>query len=261
MAIFQAFVDESGKFKDKSIVSFCGLCSTVSRIAEFEDEWKGILRSYGMSELSMKRALRYKIRLGANVEAKSARERNVALKPFAECVRKHIELGVAITVHVEAYQKWPLLAKQKFAGGSDNPHYFAFLNGLLSCTKYVQDRDRVSLICDDDKETAYQCYRLYDRVRKIEPDIKKSLVAITFADDSVFTPLQGADLLASLCRLEAGRRMLRNYYEFMPLFRCLTERSTNGGMKWCVRFFDKERLDELSQRRNLQGRSPLEEVQ
>jgi Protein of unknown function (DUF3800) len=249
MAILQVFFDESGKFKDKRVVSFCGLCSPLARIIEFEEEWRGLLRSHGLAELSMKRALRRKIPLGKNIVAASVEERNAALTPFADCIRKHFEMGVAITVDVEAYKKWPIHAKQKFAGGSDNPHYFAFLNGLLTCTRYVRNDDRISLICDDDKETALNCYRIYGHVRKIEPDIKRILVAITFAEDSEFTPLQGADFLASLCRLEAGKLMHRDYYEYMPLFRHLTASSSNGGMKWAVRFYSKEHLDDLNNRK------------
>ena len=246
MAIFQAYFDESGKFKDKQIVSFCGLVSTVARIMEFEVEWKRLLRSYGMKDLSMKRALKHTIALGQNVAAKTAKERNNAFQPFADCIRRHFELGVAIVVDVAAYDKWPVHLKQKFAGGSPNPHYFSFINALVCCSKFMRDEDRMSLICDDDKETAMNCYGLYGRARFLNPDIKKSLVAITFAEDSEFVPLQGADFLASLCRLEARRRMHKEYYEYMPSFTRLTGKTEDSRMQWCVRFYDKERLDNLT---------------
>jgi Protein of unknown function (DUF3800) len=255
MAIFRAFFDESGKFKDKKVVSFCGLLLPVAKIAEFDNDWNGLLRTYGLAELSMKRALRRKMKLSETVEAKTASERNDILKLFAECIRTHIALGVAIVIDVEAYSNWSVSAKKKFAGGNPNPHYFAFLNALLACTKYIADDDRVSLVCDDDKETALNCYGLYGRVRQIYPGIKQQLVAITFADDTAFPPLQAADFLASLCRLEAMRRWHREYYEYMSSFSGLTA-DPRVGLEWCVRFFDKERLDELASK-SVQRRNPI----
>ena len=212
MTIFQAFFDESGKFKDKRVISFCGLCTPQARVHEFEAEWKGLLTHYGLQSLTMKRALRRKIKFSERIEAKSADERNAVLKPFAFCIRKHFDLGVAVTVDVNAYRDWPLDAKRKI-GGSDDPHYLAFLTALGGCTKYIHGDDRLSVICDDDQGTAMNCYRFYQRVRTVEPDSKNKLASITFADDGEFAALQGADLLASLCRLEAARLFHRDYYE------------------------------------------------
>jgi len=246
MPIFQAFLDESGKFRDKRVVSFCGFCAPVSKLAAFQDEWHSLLRLHGMPELSMKRALRRKVKLGTNTDAHSIEERIDALRPFAECARNHFELGVAIVVDVDAYKDWPIPAKQRFAAGSPNPHYFAFLNAMMCCTKFAGGEERVSLVCDDDKETAMNCYALYRRSREVDPHLRGTLIAITFANDREFLPLQAADLLASICRLEAGRRMHREYYEYMPLFQALTSPIPTVGMKWCQRFFDKEELEKLA---------------
>jgi hypothetical protein len=247
MAIFQAFFDESGKFKDKHVISFCGLCSPLARIRAFEEDWKGLLGHFGLQSLSMKRALRHKIKLSQSVEAKSAPERNKALEPFAESIRKHFELGVAVTVDVDAYEKWPTYAKKKM-GGSDNPHYFAFLSALMISGHYLQDEDRLGLVCDDDRETAINCYGLYQRVRTVVSDLRNKLVAITFADDNEVVPLQAADMLSSLCRLEAGRKFHREYFEYVPLFNSLTAPSSSGGIKWGVRFYSKEHLEDLARR-------------
>ena len=90
------------------------------------------------------------------------------------------------------------------------------------------------------------CYRLYGRVRTINPELKRKMVAITFADDDVFVPLQAADLLASLCRLEAGRQFHREYYEYMPTFRALT--GPGSGMRWAVNFYGGDRMRDLGER-------------
>lgn len=243
MAIFQTFLDESGKFKDKRVVSFCGFVSPLARVREFEEEWNGLLRHFGLHCLTMKRALRRKIPFSPNTKAKSAEERNKAFVPFIECIRKHFEMGVAITVDVDAYKKWSPQAKRR-VGGSDDPHYFAFLCAVTGASKYINGQDdKFSLICDDDKATAMNCYRLYSRVKTINPELKRKLVSITFADDDELVPLQAADLLASLSRLEAARQFHRDYYEYMPSFKALT--GPGSGMYWGVSFYDTERLSNL----------------
>jgi Protein of unknown function (DUF3800) len=242
MAIFQAFLDESGKFKDKRVVSFCGFVSPQMRVREFEDEWNGLLKQFELQCLTIKRALRHKIPFSPNTQAKSAKERNEAFVPFIKCIRKHFEMGIAITVDVDAYNKWPHQAKKRI-GGSEDPHYFAFLCALTGASKYVRQGDKFSLICDDDKATAMTCYGLYTRARTINPELRHKLVSITFADDDVFVPLQAADLLASLSRLEAARQFHRDYYEYMPSFDALT--GQGSGMNWGVSFYDKDRLNAL----------------
>ena len=242
MAILQAFLDESGKFKDKRVVSFCGFVSPLARVREFEEDWNGLLRDFELQCLTMKRALRRKIPFSPNTEAKSAEERNKAFVPFIECIRKHFEMGVAITVDVDAYKKWSPQAKRR-VGGSDDPHYFAFLCAVTGASKYIKQDDKFSLVCDDDKATAMNCYRLYSRVKTVNPELKRKLVSITFADDDVFVPLQAADLLASLCRLEAARQFHRDYYEYVPSFTALT--GAGSRMYWGVSFYDTGRLNDI----------------
>jgi hypothetical protein len=90
---------------------------------------------------------------------------------------------------------------------------------------------------------------MYERVRFLVPKLRQTFVAITFAEDEAFTPLQTADLLASLCRLEAGRHFHREYYEYMRTFIHLTSLSSDSNIKWCSAFFDKKSLDHTSRQR------------
>jgi len=227
------------------VVSFCGFCSPLTKVKNFEDEWNGLLRSFGLSSLTMKRALRRKIPFSPNTKAESIEERNKALQPFINCIRAHFEFGRAITIDVRAYKRWPAQARKR-VGGSDDPHYFAFLSALVGVAKYVGSDDRFNLICDDDKQTAFNCYRLYGRARTIEPALKSKLMSITFADDDAIVPLQAADLLASLCRLESGRRFYREYYEYVPAFNMLTGPGT--GIRWATNFYGPEKMEELAER-------------
>ena len=44
MAIIFAYFDESGKYHDKKVVTFCGVCASASKIQSFEDDWNSLLR-------------------------------------------------------------------------------------------------------------------------------------------------------------------------------------------------------------------------
>ena len=243
VAIFQAFFDESGKFKDKHVISFCGLAAPLDKVRSFDDEWNGILRGYGLPYLTMKRALRRNIRFSSAIRANSVQERNEVLKPFTECIRKHFEFGRVVVIDVHAYAAWNPQARRK-VGGSDDPHYFAFLCGVTGITKYLStEGDRFSLICDDDQSTALNCYKLYSRVKTVTPDVKRKMISITFADDEHFPSLQAADLLASICRQEGARQFHQDYYEYVPTFQNLT--GSGSGMYWGVSFYDADHLNSL----------------
>ena len=245
MAIFQCYFDESGKFKDHQVISFCGLCATASKVQEFEEEWKRLLRSCEIASLSMKRALRRTRKLSPCIDVQSAAERTQALKPFAACIRKYFEIGVAIAIDVEAYSQLSALAKKKI-GGSDDPFYLAFSCAVMAPSKRTLKEDRISIICDDDQQTALNCYKAYRQVKRKQADLDTKLVALTFANDEAFVPLQAADMFASLVRLEARRRFKQEYYEYVSLFQELTHESgVPSEIKWVKGFFDKSRLEDV----------------
>jgi hypothetical protein len=244
MAILYAYFDESGKFHDKEVVTFCGLCAPASKIQRLEDDWNGLLRRYEMPYLSMKEALRLKKPLSKQVKAHSARERIDALKPFADCIRGHVELGIAITVDVDAYAAMSVEGRRRL-GGSPDPHYLAFMSGIMGPVVHVQDRDFVSVICDDDEQAAINCFQFYRRIRKVHKLAHDKLVSISFAQDRQFPPLQGADFIASLVRLEAHRQFEQRPYDYRELFLYLTAPDSPGAMRWGMAFYDKQRLTEM----------------
>ncbi len=243
MAVFQAFLDESGKFKDHKVVSFCGLAAEVGRMRQFSDEWERLLRRYELPSLTMKRALRINVKLSPQIKAQSPQERIEALKPFADCIREYAEVGIAIAIDVDAYSALSVEAKKRL-GGSDDPHYLAFMQGVLGVIKYIPDGDKISIVCDDDESTALNCYKLYRRMCRIEQSARESLVALTFANDDVFVPLQAADFISSLVRYEAHRRFNGKRYDFLPLLRHLT---APPSMKWILSFWDKAHAQKMGQ--------------
>ncbi|HEY1578419.1 MAG TPA: DUF3800 domain-containing protein [Terracidiphilus sp.] len=238
MGIFQGYFDESGKI-DKPVVAFCGFVAAASKFQAFDDEWNSILRSYELDVLTMKRAFKAHVPLSPRIRKQTFAERIETLKPFADCIRKHLEYGVAIAVDVVAFKSMSPGAKRQL-GNAENPHYLAFLQGMTSFLHHLRRDDRVSFICDDDEETAWNCYQFYRQVRKIDPVCKKLFVSISFAQDHSFPALQAADFLAALSRMRARYLFFGTPYDYAPLFEYLT--TPQPLFNWGVGFWDKDKL-------------------
>jgi hypothetical protein len=245
MAILNSFWDESGKFKDHKVVSFCGVCAAKFRLEKFEEVWNSLLARNQIPYLTMKEVLRTTRKISPSIPAQSVNERIECLKPFARCIFENLELGIVMAVDVEGYNAMTPKAKRPI-GGSDDPFYVAFLRGIMEVSRYAQGDNRVALICDDDEKTAELCYRYYRRVRIVNHTAHNALAAITFADDKSFPALQAADMVASLSRLEAYRRFYRRFYDYKPLFDYLADNHGASSIQWRPVFVDKGKFAELS---------------
>jgi hypothetical protein len=238
MGILHGYFDESGK-ADKPVVAFCGFIAASSKIQPFEDEWNSILRGYEMDALHMSKAFRSGVPLSRKIRKQSFDERVEVLKPFADCIRNHFEMGVAVAVDVAAFKNMSKAAKNQL-GAIENPHYLAYMQGVLGVLHHVREDDRVSFVCDDDEETAWNCYQFYRRMRKIHKGAKKHFVSMSFADDQSFPALQAADLLSSLTRMEARFSFFKTPYDYRSLFDYLT--APQPLFAWGTGFWDKQRL-------------------
>jgi hypothetical protein len=131
----------------------------------------------------------------------------------------------------------------------NDPCYVAFAREILQITDFCGEKDGLSLICDEDEETAPNFYKLYRRIKKVWPKAKDKLAGITFADDKFLFALQAADLVASLIRLEAGRKMLSIPYDYESLFAHLTKDPRGTGERiWQaeIGFNDEQSLKGLA---------------
>src|ERR1700722_9610538 len=152
MALIAAYFDESGKQHDHPVVTFCGVCAAISKVRHFENDWEGLLRYYGLEELHMSEIAKHAESLSTRLPQQSLSERLEALKPFADCINDHLEVGLIQAWDVEGFNN---LSKKAKAGLGDpkDPYYTEFAPGLIELADYVQTDDRISLICDDDAET------------------------------------------------------------------------------------------------------------
>lgn len=173
MAIIQAFFDESGKKSDHPVVTFSGVCVPSQRLEGFDSAWRILLDQYGLPSLHMKQVSRLSRKVGTKMLAnQSPEERMDLLIPFADCINDHLEFGLIQAWDVVGFNN--LGKQERYALGSPNdPYYVAFARALSQIEELLLEDDRVSLICDDDRETAWDCYRHYRGLQAVSPAIRK----------------------------------------------------------------------------------------
>lgn len=245
MAILYAYFDESGKKGDHPVVTFTGVCVSQFKLANFDDAWNTLLRQYGLPYLHMAKASRLKENNGPKMPRNQTfDERTNALMPFADCINENLEMGLVQALDVKGFNSLSEAAKVGL-GSPDDPYYIAFSNGLMEVVNYVHGDDRISLICDDDAETAWNCYTHYRGVKRAHEEIREKIVSLSFADDESFPALQAADMVAFLSRLEAKRRFYREGYGYRRLFNHLTDEDSGKPMRWRSAFADEARMKRL----------------
>lgn len=245
MAILYGFFDESGKQGDHPVVTFSGVCAIESKIPAFNQAWSGLLDQYGIDSLHMVRAGRLKEKLGDKMSRdQSARDRTEALKPFADCINEHLELGLIQAWDVKGFSALPEAARRKL-GHVDDPYFLAFVRGVAEITDYVHGDDRVALVCDDDRSTAWDCYRHYRGIKAADVEMRSKVVSLAFANDQHFPALQAADMVAYLARLEAKHMFYGIRYTFPMLFEYLTAERGANRMIWRSMFASEKIIKNL----------------
>lgn len=240
VAIVNTYFDESGKFTDHTIVAFSGVVANADDIDAFSRHWRRLLRQSGLSFLTMKDALNAKKPLSASKEAIGHEARCAALAPFARCIRKHFEILIIQAVDVVAFAKMPEHVKNKLR---NDPHYIAVASGIAGFVDGIEPGNYVSIFCDDEESTAQPIYKFYRKIKLAFPAFRKKLASLTFADDEIYPPLQAADMVASLSRLEAGYHFASTEYEYAELFEMVC--NPNEGLS-IINFWDSVRLPQLA---------------
>jgi hypothetical protein len=247
VAIVHMYCDESGKKSDHPVVTFSGVCLPQAKLGDFDIAWNQLLRHYEIRSLHMARASRLSEKHGPKMpRGQTAEQRMDALMPFADCINEHFELGLLEAFDIKGFNALSAAAK-KGLGSPDDPYYIAFSRGILEAVDYIHEDDRLSVVCDDDAETAFNCYQHYRGVRNVYPQVKKKTIALSFADDDYFPALQAADMVAFLSRLEAKNQFYRDFYSFRRLFRYLTKERSVKHAKWAKMFADEAAMKKLGE--------------
>jgi len=243
MVALHAYFDESGKQSDHPSISLCAVCASRGRVAKFEDEWTDLLRRYSLTDFHMVKASRCSRKWG-NVPKQSLQERIEALKPFADCISENLELGLIQAWDVRGFKAIHPDALAKI-GNPNDPYYVAFARAMLALADYAQADDVLSVVCDHDEETAWNCYRHYRGIRKASDKVRKKTASISLADDKYFLALQAADMVAFLTRLESRAQFYGITNEFIILFNYMVKSRGSTKMQWQKMFADEKLASNL----------------
>jgi Protein of unknown function (DUF3800) len=245
--VHQFYCDESGKYTKDPLTAFCGVCAAESRLKAFDDEWRVLLRSVDLDALHMKQISRQNESCGRRFPiGQTIPEKIELLTPFADCINKHLELGLIQAWDVNGYKQLPMEIK-KSLGGSMDPYFLTFVTGMMELLDHISADDRIAIICDDDLNTAWDAYIHYRAAGKAHGEIQKMMVAIAFANDKFFPALQAADFLAFLSRYEGNFRFYGTPNPWGKLYACLVKEPQpgTGVMKWHESFQDEKALCDL----------------
>ncbi len=245
MGILAAYFDESGKPGDHPVVTFCGVCGPLSKVNRFSDDWEGLLRHYELDELHMVQAANPSIALSQRIPAQELSERIAILKYFCDCINDHFEVGLMQAWDVEGFNNLSSKAK-KGLGDPKDPYYTAFARALIELEHYTHDDDYLSLICDDDAETAWTCYQHYRAIRNVHEEIRKKTVSLAFADSKAFPALQAADMAAWLTRREARHLFYGDEFPLRELLKYLAQPQKPRKTQWKEMFATKGIIKSLS---------------
>ena len=135
MAILYGYFDESGKQSDHPVVTFAGVICRQTKLQAFDDAWNSLLRQYGIRSLHMARASRLSEKHGDKMpRGQTADQRIDALIPFADCINRHLEVGLIQAIDVGGFNSMSKTARVRL-GSADDPYYVAFARATLELLK------------------------------------------------------------------------------------------------------------------------------
>lgn len=220
LMLITAFLDESGKFKDHSVVALAGVAGTPQDCTALSNDWERELHRAGLACLSMKECLNYNVPLSKKRPAKGMQNRLDALMPFITAIRRNARFAFSVAIDTSAFKLLSTDVQKVFAG---DPYYVAFIRMVTSILEPLQEGDKLGLVCDDEEQTALPMYRLYRKIRVGWKDARTRLASICFANDEFFAPLQAADMVASLIRMKVRNSLHAESNDYGTLLEALCQ--------------------------------------
>jgi hypothetical protein len=253
--ILHAVFDESGKFQDHDAISLCGWINNLAGWDTFALRWKRVLNQFDMKELHTTEFMglygQYS-ELGGKWGEERDQKKFEALSMFVEVIRDYVERGLGAAIDSKHFRSMPQ-QDRKIIGA--DPYFIAFQEILLQAVNHAQFYSQrtgiedvaVGLVFDQDERQEIECIKIFNEIKKIRPEVRKTFTGICFADRRTYEPLQAADLIAYVTRQEFDRRQHHPDWPISPWFDALSARNRNyiiDGL-FNARIFDAQCLNEL----------------
>ncbi len=239
--VLHAYFDESGKFRDPKSRYIClaGYVADDARWTTFCDEWAGLLHKHHIPYVHMKNM----IALQGEYEdlGWTHIHRDEVLKEFIGVIRRNVTASFGIGLDLTHYRAMPKESQKRLGG---DPFLFCFarlIKRVLETLKQQNVPDPIVMAFDDDKDYAMRCYKVWCEMKNHFPELRERFPAICYADDRIFAPLQGADILAHetnkfMRNCEDGRNPRQMFAEL------LKSPDPNRAITYITEVWDSEQL-------------------
>ncbi len=213
MVIVKACFDESGKPKDKDYVVFAGAVATDDQWSVISEQWNAILTENHIRYLTMKEAFRFKGEFKDWRERKTDRDR--LLVKLATMAHPLLAFYVSAPIENKDFENLPDKQRAKLK----HVQYCGFEACVRKTIETVKNREmRVHIYCDSSEDYSRECLELYINLKRTHLDMREKCIAITFADDEHFPPLQMADMIAYCVRHGRGDKPEPVITELLKIF-------------------------------------------
>jgi hypothetical protein len=198
------FMDESGHFADQDYFCLAGYLASDAGWDALCQEWKILLDKHGIPGIHMREIMSEG---GKSPAAKwKMQDKLNMLSEFILVIRKHIHTGFGVSIKAKHYREIiKTVHAELIKTGIKKPKQFKaqvfcvariVRQVLTYFTETLKSDEKLCLIFDDSEHYSMSCYGFVSELKRRNAKAKEMISSITFADDSVFYPLQCADILA-----------------------------------------------------------------
>jgi hypothetical protein len=200
------FLDDSGKEGHQSnpYVVLAGYFGEREAWATLQTKWAQLLLKHRISALHMKHLIplegEYK-RLGWDME-----KRDAVVTEFIKEIQGASIGGIGIAVEMAAWRATKSANPKLFFGTAQQWCFSRIVRLLIDDMKAAKIEGEIALVFDRDEEFAAARINLFNSAIRHDPDARRLLVSVMFADPSRYPGIQCADLLAWETRKEMVQR-------------------------------------------------------
>jgi hypothetical protein len=242
MVLF-AYFDESGKPDSSNFVCIAGYASDDDGWNKFCDAWPKLLNKHRISAIHMKdlMALRGEYeKLGWDLAKRD--------QVLAECINilnHHAIAGFGVGVDAKHWRGLDKAARDYLG----NPLMIC-MERVLRLTINMFHRPSegyepaIPITFDDDREYAMAYYRRWSELREKRPTLRRICASIGFADDTIYWPLQAADILAHQTNKDVQQKIL-GYDSTRHFKRLFYPQNLPTPVAYNSEFYDAGALDKL----------------
>ncbi len=233
-ALLHGYFDDSGKLQDHDVTALCGWISQLQDWEKFALEWNALLEKHNISDFHM-----------AQLKGKCD-----FLPEFVDLIKRNILCGVGAAINTSVYRSMP----QPFRNKAGHPHFLAFstvvrlaIDRVEAYAQHVGLGNSVflSLIFDQDEQLSQECFKLLNKLKKIDERVRRRVTGLCFCSRRQLPPLQAADMIAYETRREVDRRIYHPDHVVSEIFSAMTtkdpSRKPDGFYNGII--YDKKELE------------------